>query len=215
MNSIDQFSVLPFSHHAFGIESNESIEKNINEIIPNEECSYIFNRRYDSFKIDDARAIKSLQSEKTEKAAVFIIAFTLINREAQNALLKVLEEPTSNTYFILIFPSTHALLPTLQSRLSIISLNTATKDERIISASDFVDMNLQQRFDWIKQHTDRKSDLIISKSDTMKLLDDIEVYYRENDTPRETIGSIFKARKYCSANGASIKMILEMVALSL
>jgi len=216
MNQLQQFSQLPYSHHAYGIESSENILKAVKGQIPFEECSYIFDRHYESFKINDARAIKSLQAEKTEKAAIFIISFTLINREAQNALLKVLEEPTANTYFILIFPNIKKLLPTLQSRLSYIRLQREDRKdrERKINMKEFIGMSLEERFKIIKQLTDKKSAEPIGKSDILFFLNDLEMYFHtsENKNP-EALDSLFKARSYLDANGASTKMILEMIAI--
>lgn len=40
----------------------------------------------------------------------------LLNKQASNALLKTLEEPRGDQFFILIAPSTRSLLPTLVSR---------------------------------------------------------------------------------------------------
>lgn len=218
MNQLEQFSQLPYSHHAYGIESSENITPELKRSIPFEECSYIFDRHYDSFKIDDARAIKSLQAEKTEKAAVFIISFTLMNREAQNALLKVLEEPTANTYFVLIFPNVKQLLPTLQSRMQLIRLRNDGQHskERKIVVSDFISMSLQKRFDTIKKLTDKKSEEPLLKSDVLNFLNDLEnhFHYEKNKNP-EIIDSVFKARSYLGANGASTKMILEMIAMNI
>ncbi|MDB5181594.1 MAG: dnaX 1, partial [Candidatus Saccharibacteria bacterium] len=46
----------------------------------------------------------------------------LMTREAQNALLKTLEEPPEGTVLILTATSTEALLPTIQSRVSLLQL---------------------------------------------------------------------------------------------
>ena len=216
MNNLQQFVQLPYTHHTYGIESSENIVDQLKTIIPREECSYIFDRHYDSFKINDARAIKSLQSEKTDKPTVFIISFTIINTEAQNALLKVLEEPTANTYFILVFPNTKKLLPTLQSRLSLVSFDSlgSEKTERNIILGSFLEMNLQERLDIIKKMTDKKSSDIVTKSDVLLFLNDIEEYFHSQESKRTDIAeAIFNAREYVNANGASMKMILDMLAI--
>ena len=219
MNHLEQFTQLPYSHHAYGIESSQDITKQLKSLIPREECSYIFDRHYDSFKIDDARAIKSLQAEKTEKAAAFILSFTLINREAQNALLKVLEEPTANTYFILIFPNAKKLLPTLQSRLALIRVNTKDSPderERKIILDSFIAMTLQERFEVIKELTDKKSENLITKSEALTFLNDCEIHFHaEKNRKQEILETVFRARDYLGANGASVKMILEMVAVNI
>ncbi|MCA9353036.1 hypothetical protein KC901_02535 [Patescibacteria group bacterium] len=219
MNHLEQFAQLPYSHHAYGIESSHNVIEQLKNIIPINDCSYIFDKEYDTFKIDDARAIKSLQSEKTEKAAIFILRWTLINTEAQNALLKVLEEPTPNTYFILLFPNAKMLLPTLQSRLSMLYHQEGEHDdtrERKIILSSFLTMSLQERFDIIKQLTDKKSENTLTKADVLLFLNDLERYLHEQkNIDSETMGTVFEARNYLEAKGASMKMILDTIAMHL
>ncbi|HWY79242.1 MAG TPA: hypothetical protein VNW29_02700 [Candidatus Sulfotelmatobacter sp.] len=52
----------------------------------------------------------------------------LLTPEAQNALLKVLEEPPANTYIFLCTETTEALLPTILSRCQIIQLEEKQKE---------------------------------------------------------------------------------------
>ncbi len=52
-----------------------------------------------------------------------------LNAEAANALLKGLEEPPANTYFILITVNVHELLLTVRSRCQVYNLTPLTLDE--------------------------------------------------------------------------------------
>ncbi len=63
-------------------------------------------------------AIRMLDFRPLEGSSkVFIIdPANLLNASSANALLKGLEEPPDNSYFILITNSLHALLPTVRSR---------------------------------------------------------------------------------------------------
>ena len=73
----------------------------------------------DRFGIDDAREL-SEQASQTPFASsvrVFVIATNDVAVEAQNALLKLLEEPPQHARFYLILPPGSFLLPTLRSRL--------------------------------------------------------------------------------------------------
>jgi hypothetical protein len=49
--------------------------------------------------------------------------------EAQNALLKLLEEPPANVYFLLAAHSTAPLLPTIMSRVQILQLKNIEQDQ--------------------------------------------------------------------------------------
>src|SRR3989344_7787287 len=112
------------SHHAYLIEGSRD------EIVP-EICEFLestgmkisgnpdfYHIALDSFKIDDARNLKSLVNEKsvTPGTKAFIISANQLLLEAQNTLLKMFEEPTPDTVFFLIVPDADALLKTLVSR---------------------------------------------------------------------------------------------------
>lgn len=214
---VNYFSELPFAHHAYGIESRQGIPDKLDQILPRDHFSYVFNKKYDSLKIADVRILKSLQSEKTSKASLFVIEFTLINSESQNALLKILEEPTAQTYFILVFPDAQKLLPTLRSRLEIIKLQpvmpTSEAQDLVV---DFVAMSLSQRFDFIKEKTDKKKNPF-TKAEVLSFLDTLElVLSRASKVDHAaSLEAVFKAKGYVHAKGSSHKMILEMVAITL
>lgn len=57
-----------------------------------------------------------------ERKAIVIQNAETLSEEAQNALLKVLEEPPKDTLFYVISTSREAVLPTIQSRCQIIEL---------------------------------------------------------------------------------------------
>ncbi|TKX28961.1 DNA polymerase III subunit delta' [Campylobacter sp. MIT 12-5580] len=67
--------------------------------------------------MEDARAIEkeSYIAENTQK--IIIIMAKAFRTEAQNFLLKLLEEPPRNIKFLIISPSKNLLLPTIRSRL--------------------------------------------------------------------------------------------------
>lgn len=67
----------------------------------------------------------SLKPIKSQIKAVIIEDAHLLTTEAQNALLKVLEEPPANTILMLGADTKEALLPTIQSRCQIIKLEEA------------------------------------------------------------------------------------------
>lgn len=76
---------------------------------------------------------KFLQLKTTGKAelrrAVIISQAELLTTEAQNALLKVLEEPPADTVLILTASSIQSLLPTIRSRLRVLGLNRPSKTD--------------------------------------------------------------------------------------
>ena len=79
--------------------------------------------------------IRALREEayirpQTAARRVFVIdKADTMNAQAQNALLKVLEEPPGQVLFLLLAESSAALLPTVRSRCTILSLFPASKEE--------------------------------------------------------------------------------------
>jgi DNA polymerase-3 subunit delta' len=74
-----------------------------------------------SIKVDAIRELlDSLSLAAAGKARIVIIdSAHMMNDQAANALLKNLEEPSENVYFILIAPEIEQLLPTIRSRVQV------------------------------------------------------------------------------------------------
>jgi len=113
--------------------------------------------RYGLFSVDDARKIIRLadQAAVGERKLIVIAAERLFH-EAQNALLKVFEEPPAGTTLILALPSAGILLPTLRSRLLPL---VAQANAAYASAQDFLDAGVAEREKLVAKLLDRtKSD---------------------------------------------------------
>ncbi|MBI2613165.1 MAG: hypothetical protein HYW62_00085 [Candidatus Levybacteria bacterium] len=75
--------------------------------------------------IEDVRNIQKsilFKPFKGKSKAIVIEAYEGITTEAQNALLKILEEPPINTIIVVSIPKKELLLPTIISRCKIIEL---------------------------------------------------------------------------------------------
>ena len=82
--------------------------------------------------VNDIRCIESeaYLSPNEADAKVFILENAdTYNPQSQNALLKIIEEPPENVYFILTVSSKHALLPTVASRLCIVNFGQKSLDD--------------------------------------------------------------------------------------
>jgi DNA polymerase III delta prime subunit len=80
--------------------------------------------------IEEARKIKrflSLKHWQSQLQAVVIRYQKEITLQAQNALLKILEEPGENRLLVIISPNKSELLPTIISRCRVINLAAAEK----------------------------------------------------------------------------------------
>jgi DNA polymerase III delta prime subunit len=217
------FETPNFKHHAYGFESHGLRPDDFSEFIDKERFSYVFMRHYDSFLIDDVRAIKSLAVEKTDKESLFIISFTHINSEAQNTLLKLIEEPKQKTTFFFIFPNAKKLLKTIQSRIEIIPFNRVlNRGEKKLDVKAYIKMSLQERFDLSKRlNTKPKKNEDfekITKEDLQNFLDDLEIFFAKQKTSQKRnliLEKINESRKFMQASSVSIKMIMDNIAINL
>jgi DNA polymerase-3 subunit delta' len=72
---------------------------------------------FESILVENVREIFEKTSFLDSKKRFFIIQSLKFPVVSQNALLKLLEEPPENSFFILVVPSKAILLPTIRSRL--------------------------------------------------------------------------------------------------
>ena len=89
----------------------------LNNIFPN--IIYLSGSNFKNVKIEDIRDLKSTILKTTiSKKERFIILddIELFNINSLNALLKIIEEPSSNNYFVLINSKTKPLIETIYSR---------------------------------------------------------------------------------------------------
>ncbi len=68
------------------------------------------------------------QTQTGSKITIIIKESNTMGREAQNAFLKLLEEPPKNTYFILTTTNEESLLPTIQSRTQNITMHNPPRE---------------------------------------------------------------------------------------
>jgi len=124
-----------------------------------EEVQKVQNRLYparvvpfykDDFLIEDARSAIREAYIAEEKIKTIILAGKTFNEASQNALLKVLEEPPRNIEFIIIAESKSSLLPTVRSRLPLITVGK--KKEAIELELSLKRLELSSLFDFVKEY---------------------------------------------------------------
>lgn len=120
----------------FRIIDDKSLFKNMynNNLFPN--IFYLNSSNFSKVRIDDIRILKeNLLKTSINNLERFIIfdGVENFNVNSLNALLKIIEEPSKNTYFILINNKTKPLIETIKSRcLEIkIILNNSTRNKII------------------------------------------------------------------------------------
>ena len=100
--------------------------------------------------IEDAKAAIAEAYISESQTKYIILATKSINAVAQNALLKVLEEPPNHIEFIIIVPSKSTLLATIRSRLPIRKM--ATDKTALHLDLQLKNLELQTLFAFVKTH---------------------------------------------------------------
>ncbi len=183
-----------------------------------------FDREYQTFTIDDAREIKLLAGTKPVNSTgkrIFILAMNGITIEAQNAMLKLLEEPAEYAYFFVIIPSSHLLLPTVRSRLHIIELEKSAggveaKEARAAAVS-FLGMSMAKRLEAVKKLIDDIAKEKKPASAAVEFLNSLEEAVKEEKGVKngyKSLEAIELARKYANDRAPSMKMLLEYAVLN-
>lgn len=173
---------------------------------------------HESFGIDEGRALQEMQSMRpvVGDKKIFILALDSITSEAQNSLLKVFEEPTPGAHFFVISSSSRILLPTLRSRMVIVTHGSAVHQSKATSSDviKFIQSSYKERLEYVSR--------IIEEKDKSKA----EIFLQELITELAQKGMSKASRKgsgeikemlvlatYLKDRAPSLKLILERVAL--
>jgi DNA polymerase-3 subunit delta' len=141
----------------------EDFESIIEEILSKSEGLEVKQFIKDDFLIDDSKDVAKEAYITSERGKIIIICAKTFNPFSQNSLLKILEEPPSNTYFKIISPSKSALLPTIRSRLPLEKRRVVVQKERF--PLELKKMDLKDIFDFLKKYQ------YLSKDETIKLIE--------------------------------------------
>lgn len=106
------------THHAtlFVNEDRKNFAETFWKELEQDSLVHIFHD-HSVLDIDTARALTSWANTPYEGEKVALLSFHTITLPAQNALLKILEEPRAGVRFILVTSNQESLIPTLYSRL--------------------------------------------------------------------------------------------------
>ena len=180
---------------------------------------------YDAFNIEDGHNLKEWYKNKPVdgKKKICIIGAKFINREAEQTLLKITEEPTEDTHFFIVVPDSSLLLGTILSRVHLIKNLKSDNGFEDKIAGEFMKLNSKERIDKvadiIKEFKNNENSGGL-RYYAISLLNGIEriIYEKwKNDLNNEELkfilGELKNCRDFLSTPGAAVKMILEHIAL--
>ena len=169
----------------------------------------MYIRAYKQFGIDEARELRERASLRAlGKRRIFVIAVPDLNREAQNALLKTLEEPPGDALFFFVLPSPESLLPTLRSRVQTLQIERG--GEARTDAKIFLAATPEKRMDMLKPLLEKGED---EKRDLGAILAFLSSLEEKLEKSPEGLKAVYRTRKYITDKGALVKPLLEQVAL--
>ena len=162
---------------------------------------------YSDVSVDDARhiatyaALKAVEGEKH-----IIISFDRAGVEAQNALLKVVEDAPGNSHFYFCTPNPGAVIHTLRSRC-IVEHNIPPVDRTAFDdATSFLALGYSDRLSFIEK--------MVTRAQRAQDRSEVRAFARAlaHVRPcRDTLDSV----RYLDQNGSSPKLVLSHLAVVL
>lgn len=152
------------SHIILVDDIQDTLDKQI-LLYPKHSTRVVKNEEKDEFQIAQANlAIKEAYIATSEIKYIFLCGATF-RVEAQNALLKILEEPPLNIVFIILTNTKNTLLPTIYSRLPYKNLkNIQIRSESIL---DIKRLDLKEIYNFLRDNQK------ISKDEAKIVLEEI------------------------------------------
>lgn len=176
----------------------------------------LFHKSYRSFGVAEAEDLRGRVRMRPVRDArrVFALFVPILTIEAQNALLKTLEEPAAEAVLFLITPSPDTLLPTIQSRAQRLHIDAKTREEKV-DVDDFLAASPEKRITMLKPLYDSEDDGR-DIGGVIAFLQALEYRFSKslgNADARAGLRAVYRARKYASDKGSLLKSLLEQVAL--
>ena len=174
-----------------------SIEDSLNKFLavyPIHQTRVIKNEEKDEFQIEQAnKTLKEAYIASNETKYLFLCGATF-RVEAQNALLKILEEPPKNIVFILLVSSKNSLLPTIYSRLPY-------KNLKKVVEKDDIELNIK-KLDLKDIYTFIKNNQKITKDEAINIVETILIKANKENVKlnQKELDIFFKSIKLLELN---------------
>ena len=150
------------------------------------------------------KAIKEAYIATAETKYIFLCGDSF-RVEAQNSLLKVLEEPPKNIIFLIITTSKNSILPTILSRVQVKYLKTQKTIEEI-------DLNLE-KLELKDIYSFLKQNQRVSKSEAKEIIESIlyTTNKRKIKLSRKELDSFSKSMKLLELNSRPINVLTTLL----
>lgn len=180
--------------------------------------------RHGLLSVSDARRIADIaaQAPFAGEYKALIITAGRAYHEAQNALLKLFEEPPRGTYLFLVLPTLGGLLPTLRSRVVLLTSTEKHSAHSISEAAQkFIESSREKRSAMIKKLTSGKDEeeRRERRDEAIQIINGIEtaayaaLRAEKYKASAELLSEISVLRGHLYDRSAPVRMILEHLAI--
>lgn len=176
-------------------------------------------REYKHFGVDEALDLHTRsRSRGLNGRRVFIVVAPSFTSEAQNSLLKTIEEPVADALFFFCVQSPYSMLSTVRSRSQVLKLTQTTSVAGTVDVLTFLKSPPSARVELLKPLLEKGSDDTGKRDiggiiEFLSALERSHSLYQDVRKERTLLTAVYSARKYISDKGALVKPLLESVAL--
>lgn len=172
---------------------------------------------YERLGVDDVRSIvsRSMLTPVSQTHHVVVVSFATATTEAQNALLKTLEEPAPHALFVLITPSVQQLLPTIRSRVQALE---PIRDGAHEVVADFLARSPEERLVQLKpllEKNEETNERQLQRMTHFLLGLEAALARMDRKESREGLRALYRTKKSILMPGAPLKPLLEQLAFLL
>lgn len=181
----------------------------------------LFLKAEEKLGIETIRKIREFLSLKPYQAknhALVLLVAENLTLDAQNALLKTLEEPTGEAMIILGAASEEQLLPTIISRCHVVNLHSDNNNQNISGAKQ--DKWQQKIEELLNSDTPKRFQFIEKLTEKEEFLTFLTIYFRkkllENPSKdaRQFMATLIEGERWAKQN-VNTRAILEFLMLKL
>lgn len=173
----------------------------------------------EQLEIDEARALAERAAHRpiAGEKRHFIISCRQMTLEAQNALLKLFEDPPATAQFYIIVPRLSVLLPTLRSRLHLFYESDAVHNAPDAQSMAFLHASFSERLlavAKLAKEKERTKDTQAMRA-LIRGVESAAALHANKETSASFLRDVLLVSSYSETRGASHKMLLEHLALSI
>jgi len=167
-----------------------------------------FTFRMETFGIDEARELKLLAARKAiVDKKIFLISSARLTLEAQNALLKIFEDPFPGTYFFLVVREEALVIPTLLSRLETVRIPEG-QTLQSGNTEEFLSLSLKNRLLFAKKFADEDMALPV-------FLDSLLLLLKKQKATKALLESVYNLRRFADDSATLPRLVIEHLSLVL